>query len=297
MDEKDCLILQYLYKDQNLTKAAERLYMTQPALTYRVRQIEKEFQTEILAKNGKNIKMTPAGEYLVSYAKKMLIDLRQTKEYLLSMGSETKGSLKLGISSHFGLYNLPSILEEYLVNYPMVHLNVDTGFSTEMMELLMQGEIDVAIVKGDYEWFDEKFLLEEENICIISKDEISVDSLPDFPMINRKEPNVLLKYRNISQVPSEKSIDYWWNERFTSPPLVMMQVDSYETCREMVKRGLGYAIIPRVFLQKSDDLFSHDLILNNGEEIKRRTWMLYRQSSLQLASVSKFVSEIKKLYC
>lgn len=70
MDEKDCLILQYLYKDQNLTKAAERLYMTQPALTYRVRQIEKEFQTEILAKNGKNIKMTPAGEYLVSYAKK-----------------------------------------------------------------------------------------------------------------------------------------------------------------------------------------------------------------------------------
>ncbi|WP_082630282.1 helix-turn-helix domain-containing protein [Peribacillus muralis] len=43
MDEKDCLILQYLLKDQNLTKAAERLYMTQPALTYRVRQIEKEF--------------------------------------------------------------------------------------------------------------------------------------------------------------------------------------------------------------------------------------------------------------
>ncbi|MBR8643758.1 hypothetical protein KEH51_00145 [[Brevibacterium] frigoritolerans] len=78
----------------------------------------------------------------------MLIDLRQTKEYLLSMGSETKGSLKLGISSHFGLYNLPSILEEYMVNCPEVHLNVDTGFSTEMMELLMQGEIDVAIVKA-----------------------------------------------------------------------------------------------------------------------------------------------------
>lgn len=56
MDEKDCLILQYLYKDQNLTKAAERLYMTQPALTYRVRQIEKEFQIDILAKNGEELK-------------------------------------------------------------------------------------------------------------------------------------------------------------------------------------------------------------------------------------------------
>ncbi|MEY9869202.1 DNA-binding transcriptional LysR family regulator [Peribacillus sp. B2I2] len=44
MDEKDCLILQYLYQDQNLTKAAERLYMTQPALTYRVRQIETKLK-------------------------------------------------------------------------------------------------------------------------------------------------------------------------------------------------------------------------------------------------------------
>lgn len=101
-------------------------------------------------------------------------------------------------------------------------------------------------------------------------------------MLNRKEPNGLLKY--ISQIPSEKGIDYWWNERFGSPPLVMMQVDSYGTYKEMVKRGFGYAIIPRVFLQKDDDLFSHDLIFKNGEELKRRTWMLYRKSSLQLAS-------------
>ena len=57
---------------------------------------------------------------------------------------------KLGISSHFGLYNLPFNLEEYMVNCPMFHLNVVTGFSTEMMELLMQGEIDVAIVKDSY---------------------------------------------------------------------------------------------------------------------------------------------------
>ncbi|MCK1992270.1 LysR family transcriptional regulator [Peribacillus muralis] len=296
MDEKDCLILQYLLKDQNLTKAAERLYMTQPALTYRVRQIEKEFQTEILSKNGKNIKMTPAGEYLAGYANKLLIDLREAKEYVGNMGIEAKGSLKLGISSHFGLYNLPSILEDYMNNFPMVTLNVDTGFSTEMMELLMQGEIDVAIVKGDYAWFDEKYLLAEENICIISKEEIPIGRLPELPMINRKEPNVLLKYRNISQIPSEKSIDHWWNERFTSPPLMMMQVDSYETCREMVKRGLGYAIIPRVFLQETDNLFAHDLIFNNGEELKRRTWMLYRRSSLQLASVSQFVSGIKKIF-
>ena len=231
MDEKDCLILQHLNEDQNLTKAAQRLYMTQPALSYRLRQIEKEFQVEILSKNGKNIKMTPAGEYLVSYAKKVLVDLRQTKEYLLNMGSETKGSLKIGVSSHFGLYSLPSILEDYMISYPLVHLNVNTGYSTEMMELLMQGDIDVAIVKGDYDWLDEKYLLSEENICLISKEDISLDKLPHLPMVNRKTPNVLLKYKDIAQIPFEKSIEHWWDERFTASPLIAMQVDSYETCK------------------------------------------------------------------
>ncbi|QGQ46257.1 LysR family transcriptional regulator [Metabacillus sediminilitoris] len=296
MDEKDCLILQYLYENPNLTKAAERFYMTQPALTYRIRQIEKEFQILIFSKNGKNIKITPAGEYIVGYAKRMLTDLRRTKEYLLNMGNEVQGSLKIGVSSNFGLYKLPSILEYLMNQYPKVHVNVDTGFSTEMMDLLMEGEIDVAIVKGDYNWSDQTYLLNEENICLISKNEIDLDELPELPMINRKEPAVLMKYKNVSSSPLDKSINSWWDERYEQPPHITMQVDSYETCKEMVKKGLGYAIIPRVFIHESDELTCHNLIFKDGQELKRRTWMLFRQSSLQLATVSTFVNYIKKIF-
>ncbi|MFC0272976.1 LysR family transcriptional regulator [Metabacillus herbersteinensis] len=295
MDEKDCLILQYLYEDSNLTKAAERFYMTQPALTYRLRQIEKEFQIKIFSKNGKNIKITPAGIYIVEYAKRMLTDLRKTKEYLLNMGNVVQGNLKIGVSSNFGLYQLPSILE-YLVNqYPKVHVNVDTGFSTEMLDLLMEGTIDVAIVKGDYNWSDQKYLLNEENICLIAKNEIDLHELPKYPMINRKEPAVLMKYKNISSSPLDKSIERWWDERYDQSPFISMQVDSYETCKEMVKRGLGYAIIPRAFINEMDELTCQDLIFKDGQELKRRTWMIYRESSLQLATVSTFVNYIKNI--
>jgi DNA-binding transcriptional LysR family regulator len=296
LDEKDCLILQYLYKDPNLTKAAEHFYMTQPALTYRLRQIEKEFQIQIFSKNGKNIKITPAGEYIVGYAKKMLTDLRSTKEYLLNMGNEVQGNFKIGVSSNFGLYELPSILEYLMNQYPKVHVNVDTGFSTEMIDLLIEGEIDVAIVKGDYNWSDQKYLLNEENICLISKNEMDLEQLPNYPMINRKEPAVLMKYKNVSSSPLDKSIDRWWDERYDQPPFISMQVDSYETCKEMVKKGLGYAIIPRAFIHEMDELTSHDLIFKDGQELKRRTWMIYRQSSLQLATVSTIVNYIKKRY-
>lgn len=295
MDEKDCLLLLYLQKDQNLTKAAEHLFMTQPALTYRIRQIEKEFQVEIFSKNGKNIKMTPAGDYLVEYSKRVLIDLRRTKEFLLNMENELTGSLKIGVNSHFGLYNLPSILKSYMKMFPRVQLNVDTGFSTEIMDLLLDGQIDVAIVRGDYNWPEQKYLLSEETVCIIANEPIVLEKLPQMPMINRKEPKVLLKYKTIPYNPYDQSIEYWWNERFMEPPLLTMQVDSYETCREMVKKGLGYAIIPSVFLKQSDELHCSNLIFKNGQEMKRRTWMYYRKASMSLATVAEFVHYVKKI--
>ncbi len=233
MDEKDCLLLQYLHKDQNLTKAAERLYMTQPALTYRLRQIEKEFQIKIFSKSGKNIKMTPAGEHMVDYAKRILIDLRRTKEFLLNMGSEVTGSLKIGVNSHFGLYNLPPILQFYMKMFPKVQLNVDTGFSTEIMDSLLDGYVDIAIVRGDYNWSDQKYLLSEENVCIIANQQIDLEELPKMPMINRKEPKVLLKYKTSPYNPFDQSIEYWWNERFVEPPLITMQ-DNLELLGEEV---------------------------------------------------------------
>ncbi|WP_400245228.1 LysR family transcriptional regulator [Niallia sp. JL1B1071] len=295
MNEKDCLLLLYLQKEQNITKAAEHLFMTQPALTYRIRQLEKEFQVEILSKNGKNIRLTLAGEYLVEYAKRILSDLRKTKEFLLNLENELIGSLKIGVNSHFGLYNLPSILKDYIKMFPKVELNVDTGFSTEMMDLLVDGQIDVAIVRGDYNWSDRKYLLSEENVCIIANEPIDVKKLPQLPMINRKEPKVLLKYKTSPYNPFEQSVEYWWNQRFIEPPIVTMQVDSYETCKEMVKKGLGYAIIPSVFLKQTDDLYNAPLIFKNGQEMKRRTWMYYREESMSLATVAEFVRYMKKL--
>jgi DNA-binding transcriptional LysR family regulator len=298
MQEKDCLILQYLYEELNLTKAAERVYMTQPALTYRLRQLEREFQVEIISKNGKKVKFTPAGAYLVSYANKYLSDFREAKDYLLNMGDEVKGNLRIGVSSHFCQYNLPPILKEYTANYPNVHLNVDSGFSKEMMGLLNDGEIDVAIVRGDYNWSDKSYLLDEESICLITKQEINIEDLPSLPFINRKEPFVLIKYKNSKELSDVENISSWWNERYESSPNTTMLVDSYETCKEMVKMGLGFSIVPQAFIHSHDHdhLFCYDLAYKNGQKMKKRTWLLYRESSLQLAAIFKFVESIKALY-
>jgi DNA-binding transcriptional LysR family regulator len=132
MDQRDCTILQYLSEDLNLTKAAERLYMTQPALTYRIQQIEKEFNARLIVKTGKGIRFTPEGERVLKFARKMLIDLRNTKEFVESMRKQEEGILKIGVSSYYGLHILPGLLRDFRNLYSKIQFNVTTGWSDEI---------------------------------------------------------------------------------------------------------------------------------------------------------------------
>lgn len=284
MNEKDCLMLKYIWETQNLTKAAELLYITPPALTYRLQQLEKEFGVNILTKNGRSIEFTPEGRYLVQYAKKSWMDLRKTKDYMLNMGSEVQGILRLGISRVIAHYKLPPILKAFLNQFPKVEINVNTGISDEVYELLRNNEVHVGIVRGSYTWSEKKHLLKEENVYILSKNPVRLEDLPTIPRIN---------YRNSSDFNEE--INNWWYERFTDPPLINMQVDTFEICKEMVKNDLGYAIIPQIFLKEDDPLYKEGLINKNGAAVTMKTWMLYRESSTQLAMVDKFVNHMKSL--
>jgi DNA-binding transcriptional LysR family regulator len=284
MNERDCLILKCIYEVQNLTKAAELLYLTPPALTYRLQQLEKEFGVSIISKNGRSIEFTPEGRYLANYAKKMLMELRKTKDHVLNMGREVQGTLRLGVSRVIAHYVMPEILKEFLNLYPKVELNVNTGISSEVYELLRNEDIHVGIVRGNYTWSEQKYLIKEENVYIISKDPLHLDDLPNIPRIN---------YKNYSDFTEQ--INSWWNERFTVPPLITMQVDSFEICKEMVKSRLGYAILPQIFLHADDQIHATEMIHKSGQLVTVKTWMLYRESSTQLAIVDKFVNHMKSV--
>ena len=225
MNEKDCIMLQYLFEEMNITKAAERLFMTQPAITYRLQQIEKEYGINIYAKtgNGKGFKFTPEGEYLVRQAKKTLLEIRKTKDYILNMSREVQGKLRIGAHSYYSRYILPSLLKNFIGIYPKVEFNVHTGFSFEVLELLQNEEVHVAIIRGNYEWFEEKFLIDEENICLISKEPINIEELPNLPRINYSiDAKLSYKVRNYMNLPLTITIKNWWYERFNKPPLITM---------------------------------------------------------------------------
>ncbi|WP_379950603.1 LysR family transcriptional regulator [Ectobacillus funiculus] len=284
MDEKDWVILQTIFEERNISKASEKLYISQPALTYRLQNLEKEFGTIIVTRGKRGVEFTSQGEYIVQYARSMILQLRNIKEIVQNMDKEIRGVLRIGVSGIFARFELPEIIREFIRQYPNVEVNVKTGWSAEIIHLLQKEEVHLGIVRGNYIWPEEKYLFREEPMVIASKTPIkNLNELPSLPRINYETDQT-----------QKTLIDNWWQETFDRPPTIRMDVNRIDTCKEMVLMGLGYAIFPSICLKKEDDIDKIKLINSNDEPLTRSTWLLYRERSLSLSAVNAFAKFLKQ---
>lgn len=285
MDDKDWLMLKTIAAEKNLTKSADRLYLSQPALTYRLRNLEKEFGTQLVSRRPTGVLLTPQGEYLLSYSEEMLSQMNKVKERIKNMENKVQGTLRLGTSSVFAHYELPQILKSFLHRFPDVEVLLKTGLSRHIHRMLQKEEVSIAILRGDYHWVDEKFLLREEPICLVSSSPVEFGELPYKPQISYLTDSSL-----------EPVIQDWWRESFACAPQVNLEVDSMDTCRQMVLHGLGWAILPEIGLGEQSGLFRRELFWRSGKPLVRRTWLAYSPAFLELSSVRAFVEFLKEQY-
>lgn len=284
LDEKDWKLLVNLYAEKNITKTAKKLYISQPSLTYRIKQLEKEFGITLLHRGNKGITFTSEGEYLVKYAEKMLSELRQAEDALANMNNQLQGTLRLGSSSNFAHYELPSILEGFIYLYPDIDVQLKTGWSTDILELLQSESIHAAFIRGDIKWSGEKMLLSEERMSIVSKHEIN---LGDLPQLN------YIKYDTDQHLKT--TLDNWWIKIFDVPAHVSMEVDRIETCKEMVKKGLGFSVMPNMSLRGEDDLYTKEIKID-GQPVTRQSWLLYKSDMIDLKIVESLSHFVKQYY-
>ncbi|WP_191561299.1 LysR family transcriptional regulator [Metabacillus idriensis] len=283
MDERDWMVLQILYSEKNITNAAKSLYISQPALTTRLKQMEKEFGVQIVNRGRRGVQFTPQGEYLAKCASEMLLNIQKIKENVLNMEQKMAGTLRLGVSNFFTDYKLPGLLKSFKDKYPHIEFKVTTGFSKEITHLIYNRDIHIGFVRGDYSWKDQKRLLFEETICIASKEKVDIHHLPELPrIVYRTDP--LLK----------TSLENWWAENYSKPPLVSIEVDKADTCKKMVANGLGYAILPSMILSDLHDIHKIEIQNKQDEPLLRKTWMFFHEDSLALNMVRAFVDFIEE---
>jgi len=277
MEEKDWLILKTLYKEKNITKTAEKLFITQPALTYRLQSIEQEFGVKIVTRGKKGVEFTFEGEYVYRYAEKMIIEFRKVKEKLQNMDNMIQGKLRIAVSSSFAYYPLPIILKDFLTLYPEVEVNLVTGRSSDVTKLVHKQEAHLGIIRGDHHWAEAKHVLSEEPLFVASKQKITLEQLPHLPRINYDTDQSL-----------KRVIDYWWDQHFSTPPLITMDVNQIEICRKMVAQGLGYAIFPSLAIIDNEELYKINLIDANKKPITRETSIIFRHEAIESSVVKAF---------
>ena len=148
MKDTDWEILHELYKNPNMTKVANLLYITQPSLTKRLQHMETEFQVTIVNRTPKGLEFTPEGEFLAQQAEKYLKFLKGTQEKLKEFKETTEAEILVGSSYTYSKYTLTDLLLKYRASHPNVNFLVVSDQSNVLFRKMLEGSIDVALSGG-----------------------------------------------------------------------------------------------------------------------------------------------------
>ncbi|OQP30710.1 LysR family transcriptional regulator [Pantoea latae] len=276
MNEKDWLIIHTVWQHQNITRAARQLYTSQPALSYRLKQIERKLGIALFEESGRQMTFSAQGRYLAQHAARVLNDSLQLRQTLQSLSQPRQGELRIGVTSNFAAYRLPDILARFAEIHSGIRVNLISGLSEEMYQKLQREEIQVALVKDDYHWRNGKRLVDEDDYWLVSQQPLDLRLLPQLPQIRINHGG------HVTHL-----IERWWNANYSLSPRVAMQVDKLEVCLAMVERGLGYAIVSSY--QPLAEGLCRQPIRVAGEALKSRTWLLYHHASSDASVILPFV--------
>lgn len=288
MDEKDWTCLATIFDENNLTRAAEKLYISQPALTYRIRELEKELDVKIFAKGKGNIKFTNEGMLLVQYARKMLIRLSKLKNELYQMNQPGGGILKISSGEYFAHTDLPDILSSFCQLHSNIKFSISSVNPNNILDKLISAESHITIIRSELDWNGPKLLLRKDPICVISKKPVCLTDLPKLPRVNFT-----------LTVSSKKAVDEWWQESFSVPPFIGMSVNKSETCIEMVRQNFGYAINPlsaNQIEQLQHDLYVMPLYRKDGTPYDLNLLAYYREDVAEIKIVKAFIKFLKQYF-
>lgn len=266
-----------------INTTAEKLYLTQPALTRRIQKIEEEFDTTIVKRSSKGITFTSEGKLIAQHAKKMLDDYAAIQAKLNRIKNDVFGTVRIGISNSLACYMLPDLLYSYKKMHPLVDFEVITGYSSEVVRLVYNREVQIGFVRGDHIANLNKFLIGTDQAYIVSKVPITLSEMPKIPRIDF-----------YADIPSQTVIENWWYEHFTETPYIAMRLKSGHTCIEMIKRGLGYGIFltDNFFKDIQDEIYKQPIYYQNGNQVTRNNWMIHREESDDENHVKSF-----RLFC
>jgi LysR family transcriptional regulator, regulator for metE and metH len=229
----------------SLTRAGDRLHLTQSALSHQLRGIESRLGAALFLRVGKRLVLTPAGERLLVSAKDILERLAQAEEDIRRMGKEHAGVLRLTTECYTCYHWLPPLLMRYRRKFPRVEVRIDVEATRRPIEMLLAGKIDLAIVSSpvtDRRLVSRKVF--EDELVLIAARHHRFAQQPHVRLGElRDETLFIYPPREESRVLQEVLLPAGIS------PARIEEVQLTEAITELVKAGLGVAVLARWAVQ------------------------------------------------
>lgn len=227
----------------SFSRAADALFLTQPAVSKRVSALEDELRAALFDRMGRSVRLTEAGETLLPHARRVLSEIESSRQAVADLQGRIGGRLRIGTSHHIGLHRLPPVLRAYTAAYPEVELDLHFMDSEQACLAVDRGELELAIVTLPQHPAD---TLAVECLWPDPLD-IVVGPGHELAERDRVEPAELAAHAAILPAPTT------FTRRIVAAALrpwglqlrVAMETNYLETIKMMVEVGLGWSALPR----------------------------------------------------
>ena len=291
-----------VYLNKSFSKAAEELYISQPALSAAIKKIEDEIGLSIFDRSSNPVQLTLAGEYYIESIEKIMDIEKEMRTHLNRLLDNSRGTINVGGASFFCAYLLPTIVQEFKSKYPNYTVNLLEANADDLMKCLRSGIVDIIIdvEKRDPKIFD-SFVWAEEQILL---------AVPSSYEVNKKLKKYRLTFEDVAsgQYLNENyrkvSLSEFENENFLLlkkgndmyqrslkmcrsagfSPKVSMHLDQLLTSYYIACNGKGIAFVRAGvtrYLEATNKLFFYKI----NDENSYRNIMLYHKKSQPLSKV------------
>jgi len=250
MADRRLQVFHAVAKHLSFTKAAEALFMTQPAVTFQIKQLEEHLNTRLFDRAQGRIALTPAGVVALDYAERILGLSDELDKRLKEMSGHTAGPLLIGASMTIGEYVLPQLIGKFKARFPAVVPTLFVGNSEAVQDRVAERTLDLGFIEGDSHLAS---LLTE--VCC--EDELQVVCAPSHPLAKEPFalPAALTQYPYVNREAGSGTravVDRYLQQAGVSPESmnVVVELGSPEALKGLVATGLGFAIMSRVIAAK-----------------------------------------------
>lgn len=292
MADRRLQVFMAVAKHLNFTRAADALFMSQPAVTFQIKQLEDLYRTRLFERSHGNISLTPAGELVLSYAGKIMALSDELESRMGEMSGEIRGPLLIGASSTIGECLLPALLGEFNALYPQVRARLIVANSEQIETRVAAHSLDLGLIEAPA-----KISGIASEAC--GHDELVVICAPDYPLPSAKSiaAKTLVDYEYIAREPGsgtrQSSDDYFRAHKIDPQSLkLQMELGSPEALKKVVALGLGFSIVSRAVL--GPEISAKTLrVIHLKPPLKRGLNLIYPQEKFRSRLTSTFIDFAK----